>query len=299
MHKYYYKDDNQYFVLDDTNKLYKYTCKNNIEFILNYENALEILEQDLHTDGISKIMAYDELPYKMQYALNQIATMGLVGEIALIPNLPFSFAALQTVFLISLKNYLLSYKEKNKEVDSLYNASILETCNCLKEKLASFQNFSPYTKEEVPLSYLNPDLPKTYLPEKAADKYYKFIDLEVLVNTSTSEVIKDLNNLDSEEKILVENLVEQYPFESIKNRMKYCRLKENRNDCYGYQTTFSLFIAMFMLASDILPTNINFNIPALIALANVIRLHLKNQKITHQLNNQENVRLTLNKKDII
>ena len=70
MHKYYYKDDNQYFVLDDTNKLYKYTCKNNIEFILNYENALEILEQDLHTDGISKIMAYDELPYKMQYALN-------------------------------------------------------------------------------------------------------------------------------------------------------------------------------------------------------------------------------------
>ena len=65
MHKYYYKDDNQYFVLDDTNKLYRYTCKNNIEFILNYENALEILEQDLHTDGISKIMAYDELPYKM------------------------------------------------------------------------------------------------------------------------------------------------------------------------------------------------------------------------------------------
>ena len=132
--------------------------------------------------------------------------------------------------------------------------------------------------------------------------YQDFIDNSLVLkelNELGIEIIYDLNNLDSEEKILIENLVEQYPFESIRDKMKYCKLKENRNDCYGYQTTFSLFTAMFMLASDMLTTDINFNIPALIALANVIRLHLKNQKITRQLNNQGTVRLTLNKKDII
>jgi len=256
-----YINDGYIYVYKDNHKLYKMKNNEDSRKLIMLENSISLLDDEMNESPTKfHFKAFNELSEKDKYSLLEIINMLMLKQYVMFDKKAFLFMAIEGLVFNFINE---NYKDKKDSIinDEAYYKEIFKShIELLKNELEKLS----VEKEELPLSYLNPNMIDINKENLVLLKYFlseiNKIDFELLINTRPLDVLGVGNKLDMIDISVLPNEVEKekvknYRFlrnEYVKNyklelydKLEYYICKLERNRAFNISQLTMIFYLIF------------------------------------------------------